>query len=92
MVWGILVERGAPVEAVAGPDSSGEQAIRDGLGEQIGELSGRQRTYQMGPKCLEETSKHTTCILFELVADDTSEVACPIGEFFGERFGCKIAG
>ena len=46
----------------------------------------------MGPKCLEEASKHTTCILFELVPDDTSEVACPIGEFIGEDFGCKIAG
>ena len=81
-----IVERSAPIEAIAGPGAGGEQAVGNGLGEQIGELRRRQRSDEVGLKCLEKAGELTGILPFlsELFADHIAEKARALGQFDSE--------
>ena len=89
-----VVESSAPVEAIASPGAGSEQAVGNGLREQIGEICRRQRADEVGLERLEKAGERTGILpfLLELFADHIAEEACALGQFDSERFSGKRLG
>ena len=94
MVWGMLSNAARRLKPSPAADAGREEAVRDGLREQVGEFLRRQRADKVFPERVEEAAQHAWLVrlVVVLVAHDVAEQAGALGQLDGEGFGGERLG